>query len=92
MCDIMVILIGSVLSEILIILAIIVVLYIIFKLGNILAALLVNTIVGLLALFIFNSLFDLHIVYNLITIILIAIFGLPAAGIVIFLKFIGISI
>lgn len=84
--------IGPVLYELVIIAAIFLVLYIILKLGKIIIGLILNTILGLTAIYLVNYFFSLGIVYNLLTIIVVAIFGLPAAGVIIVLKLIGISI
>lgn len=83
---------GPILSEILIIAAILVVLFIIFKLGNVMFGLILNSVLGLVALFIVNAIFGLAIVYNLLTIILVAVFGLPMVAVIIILKLIGVSI
>jgi hypothetical protein len=83
---------GPILSEILIILGIVVVIFIILKLGNIIVGLVINSILGLLAIFAVNYLFNLGILYNLLTIIIVAITGLPGAAVIIVLKLIGIPI
>jgi hypothetical protein len=84
--------IGSLLSELLIIAAILVVLYVILKLGKLIIGLILNSILGIVAIFLVNSIFSLGIAINLLTIILLAIFGLPAAGLIIVLKLLGIQI
>jgi hypothetical protein len=83
---------GPVVSEIIIIAAILLVLFIILKLGNVILGLVLNSVLGLIAIYIVNSLFNLGIVYNLITIIVVAIFGLPAVAVIIILKLLGISV
>lgn len=83
---------GSVLSEIVVIAAILLVLYVIFKLGNVLIGLLLNSILGLIAIWLINAIFGLGIVFNLLTWIVVAIFGLPAVAVIVILKLIGISI
>lgn len=83
---------GSVLSELLIIAAILVVLFVIFTLGRLLFGLILNSILGLLLIWVVNTLFGLGISFDLITWIVLAIFGLPAAAIIIILKLIGVSI
>ena len=75
-----------------IVFAIIFGLYLLFKLGGIILGLIANTIMGLASIFIVNFFFGLGIAINLLTIGLVAIFGLPAAAIIIILKIIGISI
>lgn len=84
--------IGPILSEILVIAAIILVLFIILKLGKFILGLILNSILGLIAIYLVNTIFNLGIIYNLLTIIVVAIFGLPAVAIIIILKLIGISI
>ena len=83
---------GPVVSEIVVIAAILLVLYIILKLGKTILGLILNSILGLIAIYLVNAIFSLGIVYNLLTIIVVAIFGLPAVAIIIILKLIGISI
>ncbi len=83
---------GGIVSEILIIIAIFAVLYIIFKLGNLILGLILNVILGFIAIFVLNSVFALGISIDLISIIIIAILGLPGTAIIVVLKLIGISI
>jgi hypothetical protein len=83
---------GPALSEIVLIAAIVVVLYIIFKLGNLILGLILNSILGLIAIYIVNYLFALGIVYSLLTIVIVAITGLPGAAAIILLKLVGISL
>lgn len=83
---------GPAISEIVLIAAILLVLFIILKLGNIILGLVLNSILGLLGIYLVNYLFNLGIMYNLLTIIVVAITGLPGAVVIILLKLIGISI
>lgn len=83
---------GPIASEIVIIAAILLVLFVIFKLGKLLLGLILNSILGLIAIYLVNAIFNLGIIYNLLTIIVVAIFGLPTVAVIIILKLIGISI
>ncbi len=83
---------GPIVSEILIIAAILIVLFVILKLGNVIIGLILNSILGLIAIYLVNSLFNLGIVYDLLTWIVVAILGLPAVAVIIILKLLGISI
>ena len=83
---------GAVASEIVVIAAILVVLYVILKFGGIIIGLVLNSVLGLIAIYLVNVIFNLGIIYNLLTLIVVAIFGLPAVGVIILLKLIGISI
>ena len=83
---------GSIASEVVVIAAILLVLFIILKLGKIIIGLVLNSILGLIAIYLVNTIFNLGIIYNLLTIIVVAIAGLPAVAIIIILKLIGISI
>jgi hypothetical protein len=83
---------GALASEIVIIAAILVVLYVILKFGGIIIGLILNSVLGLIAIYLVNVIFNLGIIYNLLTLIVVAIFGLPAVGVIILLKLIGISI
>ncbi len=87
-----VIILGPVLSEILLIAAIMLILFIILKLGRVLIGLVLNSILGLIAIYLVNTLFNLGIAYNLLTIVIVAVLGLPAVAVIIILKLIGISI
>lgn len=86
------IILGPIVSEIIVIAAILLILFVILKLGNVILGLILNSILGLIAIYLVNSLFNLGIAYNLITIIVVAIFGLPAVAVIIILKLVGISI
>ncbi len=83
---------GPILSEALVIAAIVLVLFIIFKLGRLILGLVVNSILGLIAIYAVNTIFNLGIVYNLLTIIVVAIAGLPAVAVIVILKLLGISV
>lgn len=83
---------GPVVSEIVLIAAILLVLFIILKLGKLILGLILNSILGLLAIWAVNYIFNLGIMYNLLTIIVVAITGLPGAAVIILLKLIGIPI
>lgn len=83
---------GPVLSEVILIAAIIIVLFIILKLGKLILGLILNSILGLLAIFAVNYLFNMGIAYNLLTIIVVAITGIPGAVVIILLKLVGIPI
>jgi inhibitor of the pro-sigma K processing machinery len=83
---------GSLASEIVVIAAILIVIFIILKLGRLLLGLVLNSVLGLIAIFLLNAIFNLGIVYNLLTLIVVAIFGLPAVAVVVLLKLVGISI
>jgi hypothetical protein len=84
--------IGSVASELVVIAAILLVLFVVLKLGKLLLGLILNSVLGLIAIYLVNVIFGLGIVYNLLTLIVVAIFGLPAVAVIIVLKLIGISI
>ncbi len=83
---------GSLLSGILIIIGIFVVLYIVFKVGKLLAGLVVNVILGFISIFIINALFGVGIPWDWIVIIITAILGLPGVALIIILKLLGISV
>lgn len=83
---------GAILSEIIVIAAFLLILYVIFTVGEPILWLIVNSILGLIAIFLVNAIFGLGIVYDLLTWIVVALFGLPAVAIIILLKLLGISI
>lgn len=59
--------------------------------GGIMYALVVNTIVGFIVIFLVNALFGLGIRYDLIAIVFVAIFGLLAVAILIILNLLGVK-
>ena len=77
-------------------LAILVGIYIIFKIGkNILKwifGIVINSILGFLAIFLLNYVFNLGIPFNLPVIIATALFGLPAVGTLVILKLMGVAL
>jgi hypothetical protein len=83
---------GGLLSVIVMVAAIFLILFVVLKFGSIILGLILNSILGLIAIWLANSLFALGITYDWITWIVIAIFGLPAAAVIILLKMFGISI
>jgi hypothetical protein len=59
--------------------------------GGLLYALLVNTIVGFIVIFLVNAIFGLGIRYDLLVLIFVAIFGLLAVAILIILNLLGVG-
>ncbi|HUB92770.1 MAG TPA: pro-sigmaK processing inhibitor BofA family protein [Candidatus Saccharimonadales bacterium] len=78
--------------EILIVLAILAVVFIIFFLGRFIIGMLVNSILGLLSIWILDSLFNLGIAISAPVIIVTALFGLPAVLVIVILRLFGVSI
>ena len=74
------------------IVAIAIAVLIIWKLGKLLFGLLANTILGFITFFLVNTFFGLGIPYDIATIVITAIFGLPGAAVIIFLKLLGVMI
>ena len=83
---------GPLLSEILLIVGIFVVLYIIFKIGKLIAGLIVNVILGFISIFAINALFGIGIPWDWIVIIVTALLGLPGVAIIVILKLLGVSV
>ena len=87
---------GSIISEILIILAIALVVFIVFKVGKfllkIIFGIIANSIMGFVVIFVVNYIFALGIPYSLPILISTALFGLPAVGTIIILKLMGIAL
>jgi hypothetical protein len=59
--------------------------------GGLLYALLVNTIVGFIVIFLVNAIFGLGIKYDLLVLIFVAVFGLLAVAILIILNLLGVN-
>lgn len=87
---------GGIVSEIIEIALIFLVVYIVFKLGgkllHIIAGLIINSILGLITIFLLNMWFALGVTYNIWVIIGVAIFGLPAAAVIVILRLMGIPV
>ncbi len=87
---------GSILSEGIVIAAIALVIYLIFKIGKsfmkIIFGLIANSVLGIIALYILNSVFSLGIPYAIGTVIPTVLFGLPAVGTMVILRLAGIPL
>jgi hypothetical protein len=83
---------GTLVSEILVILCIFLVLYIIFKLGKLIAGLIVNVILGFVSIFALNAIFGLGLTFSLVVLVITAIFGLPGVAVIVVLKLLGITL
>jgi hypothetical protein len=59
--------------------------------GSILYALLANTIIGFIVIFLVNAIFGLGIKYDLLVLVFVAVFGLLAVAILIILNLMGVS-
>ncbi len=59
--------------------------------GGWLYALLVNTIVGFIVIFLVNAIFGLGIKYDLLVLIFVAVFGLLAVAVLIILNLLGVN-
>ncbi|MDE1850848.1 MAG: pro-sigmaK processing inhibitor BofA family protein [Candidatus Micrarchaeota archaeon] len=82
---------GSAASEIVLLVAILLVIFIIFKSGRFIIGLLTNSILGLISIFAVDALFGIGIPINWLTIIATALFGLPAVAIMVILRLLGIA-
>ena len=83
---------GGIASEIVVVAAILLILFVMLKFGNVIITLILNSILGLVVIWLANSFFMLGITYDWITWIVVAILGLPAVAVIIILKLLGISI
>jgi hypothetical protein len=83
---------AAIFPEILVVLAIFAVIFIIFFLGRLILGLLVNSILGLFAIWILDVFFNLGITYNIPVIIVTAIFGLPAVFVIVILRLFGVPV
>jgi len=85
---------STLLGEVILIVLIGVVLFVIFKLGKgimkLLFGIVANSILGLIAIFALNYFFNIGIPIHLYTLIPTALFGLPAVGTFVILKFFGV--
>ncbi len=66
-------------------------LYVLPYTGGLLYALLINTVVGFIIIFLVNAIFGLGIKYDLLVLVFVAIFGLLAVAILIILNLLGVK-
>ena len=66
--------------------------YIIFRLGKVILGLIVNAALGLISLIAIDYFFGMAIQLNIINIIITAILGLPGVALLIILKLFGINL
>ena len=86
------VMIGGIVSSIILLLLIFLVVYIIFAIGKTLIGLLVNVVLGFISIFLLNSFFALGLPFDLLTIIITALLGLPGVLIIVILKLLGITV
>ena len=84
---------GGIVTEIISIALIFLVVYLVFKLGgkllHIITGLVINSVLGLISIWLLNMWFALGITYSLLVIIGVAIFGLPAVMVIVILRLLG---
>lgn len=84
---------STLISEIIIVAIIAIVIFVIFKMGKtilkLIFGIITNSILGLIALYLLNYLFSLGIPIHIYTLIVVGLFGLPAVGTLVILKFFG---
>lgn len=87
---------NTLLGEVILIVLIAIVLFIIFKLGKsilkLIFGLVLNSILGIIAIFVMNYFFNMGIPIQLYTIIPTILFGLPAVGTFVILRFFGLLV
>ncbi len=83
---------GSIISIVVLVFLIAVIVGLIYLFGRLLAGLVINTILGLISIYAVNIIFGLGITITTITLILVAIFGVPAILIIVILKIVGITL
>lgn len=74
-----------------IILIVLIILFILPLTGGLLYALLINTIIGFILIFLVNAIFGLGIKYDLLVLVFVALFGLLAVAILIILNLLGVG-
>ncbi len=87
---------GTIGGEIIVIVAIAVLLFIVYKIGKsllkIILGIIINSILGIGVVWLVDLFFNMGIPLKIYTLIPLALFGLPAAGTFIILRFFGIVI
>jgi hypothetical protein len=83
-------------GEIIVLLAIALLLYIIYKIGKsllkVILGIVINSVLGVVVIWVVDTFLGLGIPFALYTMVPVALFGLPAAGTMIILRFFGIPI
>ena len=84
---------STLIGEIILIAAIAVVLFIIFSIGKtilkLIFGIIINSVLGVIAIFLLNGIFNMGIPVAAYTLIPTALFGLPAVGTFVILRFFG---
>lgn len=83
---------GSIASEVLLVIGILAVLFLIFRMGKLVLGLVINSILGIIAMFVLDAIFQIGIPINLVTVIATALFGLPAVAIMVLFRLSGIAL
>ncbi len=83
---------NAVISEFVVILLALLILYLIFKLGKALIGVIANIVLGFISIFVLNSLFGMGIPFDWIVIIITAVLGLPGVAIIVILRLFGIAL
>jgi pro-sigmaK processing inhibitor BofA len=81
----------SLLIEIATVLIALVILYILWKLLKLFAYLIVNSIIGILIFYLFNTYFAVGIPINLLSIGIVAIAGIPGVVLVLIIHYLGLG-
>lgn len=83
-------LLASIGAEIIVLVAIVLLLYIIYKIGKsllkVILGIIINSVLGIGVIYLVNLIFGMGIPFEAATLIPLALFGLPAAGTLIILK------
>ncbi len=84
---------GGIVSEIIAFALIFLVIFLVFKLGgallHIITGLIINSVLGLISIWLLNMWFALGITFSLLVIAGVAIFGLPAVVVIVILRLLG---
>ena len=83
---------SGIVSAILLIVGIAIVIYIVFKLGKFILGLVVNVILGFIAIVLLNTIFGLGIPWNWVVIVITALLGLPGVLLIVILKLLGVML
>jgi hypothetical protein len=87
---------GTLGGEIIVVVAIVVLLWIIYKIGKsllkIILGIVINSVLGIGSIYLVDLIFNMGIPFQAATLIPLALFGLPAAGTLIILKFFAVTL
>jgi hypothetical protein len=79
-------------SDIIMIFAMLLLAYVVFRIGKLLMGIVLNIVLGFISIFAINYLFNASISFNVIVVAITALLGLPGVALIILLRLFGINL